>query len=57
MGIYAGRVQGQQAFYTDKKTRVQTIKTQEEVCTLDTKYYANEAIRYTRKREISIDST
>ena len=33
------------------KTGVQTIKTQEGVCTLDTKYYANEAIRYTRKRE------
>ena len=51
MGIYAGRVQGQQPLYTDKKTRVQTIKTQEEVYTLNTKYYANEAIKYIRKRE------
>ena len=35
----------------DKKTWVQTIKAQKGLCTLDTKYYANGAIKYTWKRE------
>jgi len=45
-------------YHFDEKTGLQIIKTQEGVCTLDAKYYENEATKvYQEEIRVPIDST